>query len=103
MITRSYMDLSSSNTTRVQSYDIIIFTATCVLVTRPFWLRGYHHLNMALAKNLQFQFDSPDSFLMTYLQTICLSRVLGQSPGIMTRFDIVTQQEGVFILIEYSR
>ena len=42
-------------------------------------------------KNLQLQFDSSDSPLMTYLQTIVLSRGLGQSMGIITRFVTVTR------------
>ena len=64
--------------------------ATCVLVTRPFWVRRCHHLNTALATNLQFRFDSSDSSLMTYLKTSVLSWGLGQSPGIIAHFVTVT-------------
>ena len=63
----------------------------CVLVTQPFWVSMYVHLKTALAVNLQFQFESSGSSLMTYLQTIVLSRGLGQSPGILTHFVTVNR------------
>ena len=57
------------------------------------------HPNTPSATNIQFQFDSSDSSLMTYLQNIVLSWGVGQSPGILNRFVTVTRQEGVFLLI----
>ena len=97
MITQQYMDLSYFSTTPLRSYYRIVFTSTCVLVTRPLWVRRCHHLNTSLATNLQFRFESSGLSLMTYMRTIALSWGLGQFIGILTSFVTLAQQEGVFL------
>ena len=108
MITRLYTGLSTFSTTLVQSQYLILFTVVCILVTQPFDLSRYILLTWfgpgtqeymctrdvtppfsTFIRSDKSLIHSLDLYLLTYLRTIELYQVLGQSPGILTCLFVV--------------